>query len=205
MKISITLDDVLRAKTAQFGKMYKKYIDNDIDLETIDFSKNNLCKAFGFKTQKEYEKFLYEDYVFEVFGEATTCEKQLDKKLNLWLLSLQDNEEVSEPVEVSLSNPMEFNTSIGYTYFFISKMATRIREVFLPAVSSEIWDKCDVLITADPKLLSCKPDNKIAIKIETDYNKECNADYTYDKLSSFISDEEIIGKLDSIVKDGKKQ
>ena len=153
MRLCFTIDDVLRAKTIQFGKIYKKYINPEIDLATLDFSTNNYAQIFGFESKKEYNKFLYEDYAFEIFAEAGTCEKTVDKKLNLWLLDLQNNADLQEPVETLWANPMEFNASIGFTYFFLSKMATRIREVFLPADSSLIWTKCDVLVTADPKLL----------------------------------------------------
>ena len=200
MRICITLDDVLRAKTYQFGKIYKKNIDPSIQLDTLDMSSGDLCEIFGFKDRKEFNKFLYEDYVFEIFGEAITTEKGVDKKLNLWLLQMADNDELDEPVELLLANPMEFNASIGFSYFFVSKLATRIREVHFPADSQKIWDLCDVLITADKKLLDNKPKGKKSIKIETDYNVDSNADYTYEKLSAFLDDEEIINKLQ---KDGE--
>ena len=32
MTICFTLDDVIRAKTAQIGNVYRKYIDSSIDL-----------------------------------------------------------------------------------------------------------------------------------------------------------------------------
>ena len=195
MRICITLDDVLRAKTYQFGKIYKKNINPSIQLETLDMSSGDLCEIFGFKKRKEYNKFLYEDYVFEIFGEANTSEKGVDKKLNLWLLQMADNDDLDEPVELLLSNPMEFNASIGCSYFFVSILATRIREVHFPADSQKIWDLCDVLITADKKLLDNKPEGKKSIKIETDYNADSTADYTYEKLSDFLDDEEIINKL----------
>lgn len=196
MKLCLTLDDVLRNKTVQLGKIYKKYINPDIDLETLDFSTNNYEDIFGFESKKEFNKFLYEDYVFEVFGEATACEKTLDKKLNLWLLEQENNDELKNKLEVCLSNPKEFNASIGYTFFFLSKMATRIREVFFPLDSLDIWNKCDVLITADPNLLNNKPEGKTAIKIENDYNKECESDYSYESLSKFLLDKDLIVKLD---------
>ena len=75
-------------------------------------------------------------------------------------------------------------------------MATRIRNIFFPADSSEIWDRCDVLITADPGLLNNKPEGKTSIKIENDYNKACEADYTYGSLAEFLQDKEIILTLD---------
>lgn len=196
MKICLTLDDVLRNKTVQLGKIYKKYINPDIDLETLDFSTNNYEEIFGFKSRKEFNKFLYEDYVFEIFGEATACEKTLDKKLNLWLLEQENNDDLQNKLQVSISNPREFNASIGCTCFFLSKMATRIREIFFPADSNDIWEKCDVLITADPGLLKSKPEGKTSIKISNDYNEDCEADYTYDSLANFLLDKDIIPNLD---------
>ena len=167
LTIGITLDDVLRAKTAQIGKIYKKYIDSNINLEKLDFSTDNYTKIFNFKSKTDFIKFLYEDYVFEIFGEAGMVEKTLDKELNLWHIALNDDDEIDEEVKLILTNSREFNASIGYTYFFLSKMGTRIREVYLPEDYMTIWDKCDVLITADKKLLSKKPDNKISVKIDT--------------------------------------
>lgn len=192
MRLTFTLDDVLRNKTVQIGKIYKKYIDPDIDLESLDFSTNNYEKIFNFESRKEYEKFLYEDFVFEIFAEATACEKTLDKKLNLWLIEQENNEDLQDELKIAFSNPMEFNASIGYTYFFLSKMATRIREVFLPSDSSEIWERSDVLVTADPKLIQNKPEGKTVIKIENDYNRNLTADYTFNSLADFLQDKEIL-------------
>ena len=119
----------------------------------------------------------------------------MDKKLNLWLIEQENNDDLEDELKVAITNPMEFNASIGYTYFFLSKMATRVREIFLPADSSEIWERSDVLVTADPKLLQNKPEGKTVIKIENDYNKNLEADYTFSSLSDFLLDKEIIVNL----------
>lgn len=195
LTIGITLDDVLRAKTAQIGKIYKKYIDSNINLEKLDFSTDNYTKIFNFKSKTDFIKFLYEDYVFEIFGEAGMVEKTLDKELNLWHIALNDDDEIDEEVKLILTNSREFNASIGYTYFFLSKMGTRIREVYLPEDYMTIWDKCDVLITADKKLLSKKPDNKISVKIDTTYNRNNDADFNYDNMMSLLKDEMFLKKI----------
>ena len=194
MKLCFTLDDVLRDMSGQFAKAYKRYVKPDLDLEAIDFHTNDYCTLFGFESKKAFQKFLYEEYPFEIFGEANACKKMLDKKLNLWLID-KENTYTPDEFDVSLANPFEYNASIGYGYFFISKMATRIRNCFFPKNSSEIWEKCDVLVTAEPKLLENKPEGKTAIKIEMPYNKECPCDYSYDGLDKFLEDEEIINKL----------
>lgn len=195
MRICITLDDVIRAKTAQICKMYQKYIDPSINLDELDLSVNNLGEVLGFESDSEYKDFLYNTYSYEVFAEASTTEKMVDKTLNLWHMNLSNNDELDEPVEVMLANAFEFNNSIGYTYFFLSKIATRVREIYLPMDSSTIWDKCDVLVTATPNLISNKPDGKIVVKIEMPYNKDIESDYSYQKLSDFLNDNEIIEKL----------
>lgn len=190
IKICITLDDVLRAKTKQIGFVYKKYINEDIDLENIDLSNKDIMEALNFGSKKEFNKFLYEDYPFEIFAEASTMGNSVDKKLNLWHIALNDNEEIDEELDLMLANPMEFNASIGFTYFFLSKTATRIREVYLPLNSLSILDKCDIIITADVKLLTNLPKNKIGVKINTEYNENVKGDniFSFDSLNDFIND-----------------
>jgi hypothetical protein len=195
MRICITLDDVIRAKTKQFGKMMVKSFKMDSEsLSNMEITTNDLCEAFGFESRGEYNKFLYEDYPFEIFAEAPVMERMLDKNLNLWMLGIL-NEDGWEDTEFILANPYEFNTSIGFTCFFLSQIATRVREFYFPADSSKIWDRCDVLITADPKLLSEKPEGKTSIRIDAPYNKDCACDYSYESLSKLIEDDKIKEKF----------
>ena len=191
MKICITLDDVLRAKTKQVGKIYKKFV-KDIDLDHIEVTSNSVEDILGL-TKEEARKFLYDDYPFEIFAEAEVCEKMLDKNLNLWHLRM--HEEYDDEFELCIANPYEFNTSIGNTCFFLARIATRVREFHFPTNSSDIWNYCDVLVTADPALLDCKPEGKKSVKIETSYNKDSESDLSYDALSSLLNDSEFFSKL----------
>ena len=192
MKICFTLDDVIRAKTVQIGKIYKKNVDGDIDLDALDFSTNDYQEIFSFKTKADWQKFLYSDYAYEIFGEAPVTTKGVDKEFNLWLIGLQD---IDEEIEVSLANPFEFNASIGFTCFFLSKIASRVRELYFPVNSSDIWNRCDVLVTADPKLIEEKPEGKICVKINMPYNKDLDADYSFDNLSDALKDNNILKNL----------
>ena len=54
MKICFTLDDVIRAKTVQIGKIYKRNINGDIDLDALDFSTNDYQEIFSFKTKADW-------------------------------------------------------------------------------------------------------------------------------------------------------
>ena len=125
MKIAITLDDVIRNKSKQIIKIYKKYVDPDFDEDNVDLTTNDFQKILEYDTLQDYYKFLYEDYAFEIFAEGEVVEKMLDKKLNLWHIAINDYDEYDEPIEIMIANPFEFNASIGYTHFFLSKIATR--------------------------------------------------------------------------------
>lgn len=194
MKICFTLDDVIRAKTERIYEVYCKFVDQDKDSGDFSRDTNDYFSELPFDTKSEYNEFLYKDYPFEIFGEAEVCEKMLDKELNLWLIDMSDKYEFDN-LSFMLANPFEFNQSIGFTYFFLSKIATRIREVYLPTDSSTIFDKCDVLVTADPKLLNNKPEGKVTVKIETGYNKECESDYTFESLSAFLKDDTVMDSI----------
>lgn len=192
MKICFTIDDVIRAKTVQIGKIYKRNINCDIDLDALDFSTNDYQEIFNFKTKGDWQKFLYSDYAYEIFGEAPVTTKGVDKEFNLWLIEMQD---IDEEFEIMLANPFEFNASIGFTCFFLSKIASRVRELYFPLDSSEIWNKCDVLVTADPKLIEEKPEGKICVKINMPYNKDLEADYSFDSLSDALKENKMVRKL----------
>ena len=198
MRLCFTLDDVIRNRTYQTCKVYQQKIDSSIDLEELDLTNSDLSQVLGFDDYNKYEKFVYEDFVFDIFGKAPVTTQGVDRELNLWHIALQDYEGLGEEVEVSLANPLEYNSSICFTYFFLSKIATRIRDVFFPVDSLEIWDRCDVLVTADPFLIENKPEGKMCVKIAMPYNTECQADYTYDSLSEALKD----NKLLRVMEDG---
>lgn len=189
MKICFTLDDVLRKKTYQMCQVYKKKVNADINLESLRLDEKDMMKELNFTDKNKYNKFLYEDYPYEIFGEAPIAYKLLAPDFNMWLLGLT-NLDIEEPVGVMIANPFEFNLSIGWTCFFLSKLASRVREYYFPTDSITIWDRCDMLITAEPRLIKERPDGKICVKIEMPYNKDLEADYTYASVKDFLNDKE---------------
>lgn len=195
MRICFTLDDVLRAKTAAMVNCYCKAVKPGTDPSEFKVTNPEIKKNFKFPTRDGYEKFLYHDYALDIFGDCDTCSPMLDKSLNLWELDITEGRDDTEGAEVMIANPDEFNTSIGFTLFFIYRMATRARRLLFPKDRKEIWDECDILVTADAKLLDTKPEDKVSVKIETEYNKECKADYAYPSLIAFIRDKENFAKV----------
>lgn len=195
MKIAIDLNDVIRDFTMNFAKYYSREYNKGFDLNDIEFWTNDLSAVLPFKTDRAYEKFTYEDFSYELFAKNPTATSNLGVELNEWYEKIVKNIESEESIDIMIVSPMEYGLSIQCTLFFLSKIGTRFREIYLPTDSLTIWDKCDALITANPLLLDNKPENKVSIKIKTDYNNECESDYTYSTLSVFLKNENNILKL----------
>lgn len=187
MKIAIDLNDVLRAYTRNFAKVFKQEYDHTFDSDTIEITTNNLEQVFPFENKTEYNRFVYQDYPFELFGKCDAMTKETPASLTLWVNKLKDID-TEEPIDVIIVSPMEYGLSIQSSYFFLSKLGCKVREVYFPTDSLTIWDKCDVLITANPKLLDNKPEGKVSIKIVADYNINNVADETFTTICDFFSD-----------------
>lgn len=197
MKIAIDLNDVIRNYTAQFASYYKKNIDRELDIDELDVWTNDLKQVFRFESKQKYLEFIYNDFPYEIFGCAQTMNKNTGSKLSDWCKEIQNLDEIPELCIVSTG---EYDKTIGSTHFFLSKIGLKIRETHLMLNDDEIWDKCDVLITANPDLLILKPDNKISIKIDTSYNTEVESDFSYDTFIDFIDDTDVFEKLNNKLK-----
>ena len=169
-------------------KYYIEGYDHKFDLTDFEFWSNDLRAVFPFTSDNSYYNFVYNDYAFELFGKCGVCTRKLESELNDWTEKTIKELDTDEDIETMFVSTKEYGLSIGNTYFFLSKLGTKIREVYFPKDSITIWDKCDALITANPDLLTTKPKGKISIKIKSEYNKDFEADYTYKDFSSFLID-----------------
>ena len=144
-----------------------------------------------FSSKEQYKRFVYEDYPFELYGKCPLVEKDLGRDLNEWIeFNLPDEE-----IEVMFVSPMECDLTIQSTYSFLAKIGSRVREVYFPIDSSTVWNKCDFLITANPRFFNNKINDKKIIKINKDYNKEYKGDLSYNSLMDIIKDKEFINKI----------
>lgn len=198
MKIAIDLNDVIRSYTSQFATFYKKGIDKSFDIDNVDIYTNELDKVFPFKSERDYQNFVYVDYPYELFGTAEPMHRRLPHRMNDWLQNDLANMDVEKP-EVILVSPYEFALTIQSTHFFLSKTASRVRECYFPDNSTKIWDRCDILITANPKLLDTKPEGKITFKIKAPYNKESVGDYEFESFMNVMDDPN--GTIEKIIKE----
>lgn len=203
MKIAIDINDVVRDYTNQFIKCYNKIIDPSFEIKTDDVTDFDFFNVFPFtdengnKDKDLYYKFKYEDAAFDLFGRAEVTEKRVPSEMILWLQNTLRNFEEDKIPEVMFVSPFEMNLSIQSTLSFLARIGNRVREIYFPTDSSTIWDKCDLLITANPNLISSVPEGKTVFKINAPYNKEAKAEYSYDNIIDVIHDKD--NKLQDLI------
>ena len=148
--VGIELNGVIRNINKQILKYYIKDIDMSLDIDEID-DKDDPFKYAKFDSRKERNEFVYADYPYEIFGCAKTMEKDLAPYMTKWLYELTNYEDNN--VELKFFSMDEEALTIQSSFFFLSKIGTRVREVTFPTDYESIREKYDVIITANPSTL----------------------------------------------------
>ena len=198
MKIGIELNNIVRDLNKQIIKYYKKDINQSFDDKNVNYNVTNIIDSIDFKSKKAKFEYMYVDYPYEIFGCAQTTHRNLAVTINNWLISLGNKED--DRYDVKFFSLKEEALSIQSTYYFLSKIGCRVREMFFPKDGVEMWKKCDVIITLNERIIDNKPEGKVVVLINKDDNKNLQGkvDLHYDSLFDLISDTEFINKVRQI-------
>lgn len=198
MKIGIELNNIVRDLNKQIIKYYKKDINQSFDDKNVNYNVTNIIDNIDFKSKKAKFEYMYVDYPYEIFGCAPTTHRNLAVTINNWLISLGNKED--DRYDVKFFSLKEEALSIQSTYYFLSKIGCRVREMFFPKDGVEMWKKCDVIITLNERIIDNKPEGKVVVLINKDDNKNLQGkvDLHYDSLFDLISDTEFINKVRQI-------
>ena len=188
--IAVEISDVLRDNLSQLEYTYNKYINNIIDLSKNPVTSPNLIESFPMPSIDELNKFMYEEAALEIFGHADERENNLINKFNLFIMDMTD----LYGHEVIITS-REVMTAIPATLFFLSKTRCQCETIKFSKTYEEQWNNVDILITANPEVLKCKPEGKVAIKVNTTYNKDSQSDYQISTLFDIINNDEYIEKI----------
>lgn len=199
IRVGIDLDHVIRDINRQIVKYYQRDIDESIDVDDVDYKDDVINTVCHFKTKKEKEIFLYEDYPLEVFGHAGQVDRNLSRDLNLWMEQLTNQEDYD--VEFFFYSLREYNLTIQSSYFFLAKIGSRVRQVVFPKDKKELLEYGDVFITAyedNAKFLHAN--GKKVIYVKTNFNKNGvkYSDLEYSSFRKFLDDENKLNKLGNI-------
>lgn len=194
--IGVELNHVVRNINKQIIKYYVKEYAPDVDPDDID-DREDVLKTFAkFDSKYERNNFIFIDYPYEIFGCANTMEKKLAVKITNWLTDISNIED--EDIRIIFYSMNEEAITIQSTFFFLSKIGTRVRKVIFPKSIEEVWEECDVVITARDEFFEKEiPEGKKVVLINRPFNKDCKdkAFLNYDNLSEIITDEEFFNKL----------
>ena len=175
--------------------MFKKVVNPSFDVSYEEIDDFNLINIFPFYDENGnvdnylFNKFKYEDCAFEIYGRAEAMDRTLPADFNLWTQNTMRNFEDENLPEIIIFSPFEMNLSIQSTLSFLARFGIRLREIHFPTDSLTMWDKCDIMITANPKLIQNKPEDKVCIKINAPYNKETKGTYEFNSMLEVIHDE----------------
>ena len=193
-RIGIELNGVLRDTLEKFKQIYERnFIDNPhTELTnktyTLDLSGNteldeqlppfkyeilsdvtslNLMEHFKFQNEDELYSFMFEEFTMELFGHAPSTEINTFNLLNELYYDLRDEYDIT-----ILSD--EIGKSKPASLFFLAKFGCLIEKVvfYSEPTKSRLWDEVDILLTANPDHIENKPEDKVVIKYNTNYNKD---------------------------------
>lgn len=198
MKIGIELNNIVRDINKQIIKYYKKDIDKSFDDKNVNYNVTNIIDVIDFKSKKAKFEYMYVDYPYEIFGCAPTMHRNLAVTINNWIAELNNKED--DVYDIKLFSLKEEGLSIQSTYYFLSKIGCRIREIFFPKDGKDMWEKCDVIVTLNERIIDNKPEGKVVVLINKDDNENLQnkVDLKYDSLMDLITDTEFFNKVRSI-------
>jgi len=148
--------------------------------------------------QKALDEFLYNTHAFQIFGMAEEYTRELEleekkivndkeviKKRKIMKKAMHEinriqafglREELFETVLISKLK----DQSITSTFHFLAKSGCRVKNIIFVDEDHLKWDYCDVMIDCVPEVFQAKPENKIGIKINREYNQWDKTDFSFD-------------------------
>jgi hypothetical protein len=127
----------------------------------------------------------------EIFGHSPSTEMTTFNVLNDIYFEFRDEFQLT-----IVSN--EIGKSKPSTLFFLSKFGCLLEKVIFYSESTKnnMWNEVDILLTSNPELLLDKPENKIVVKYNTNYNKQIESKYEINSISEFS---EMIKKIKNVI------
>lgn len=167
----LSLEDIIKFEEET---MTTFFIDNPIDV--FYSTRNNISEETITRTSQElYRDFLYKDYLIEIFGNARTVEHQT----NLYLYTLLHRyQEYDFKILVK-----DYRVTVAPTLLFLSSIRLPVTEIKFVKSYDEIWDNCDVYVTANPEIIKTVKYGKKVIKFNHQINEDVEAETSISSLS----------------------
>ena len=162
--------------TVEVIKEMREPEDTPDDINPIDYEVGEDGKAPAdfmlFKPEEKreltaremYNRFMYEDFNFEIHGAAPKLYPQLDTDIDKFLQKYEDS------VDFTVMS-VENRFSIPPTLFFLSKIQAKFKDYKFLDNPLDMWKHVNVLITTNPAILKMGvPWDKKLIKLNRPFN-----------------------------------
>lgn len=146
-------------------------------------------------TPKEVmNKFIYEDHPFQIFAKAPEYDGAVELCNKIQGLGL--NNKWFKTVLICKG----YGPIVPATHSFLGLHHSRVRNLVFVDSDEEKWTHCDVLIDASSRAIQSVPEDKHIIRIEREWNKYDQIDFTYQDLNGVYK----MGILEKLLKPTKK-
>lgn len=225
MKIGVSIDGVLRDFLGQVKETHLKYFPTEEGKDEIKIENYELDKWVTFPEEevKQGEMEFNPDFDEESFLESkenteltevkdkVTLDEFLYERCTVEIFGYAE-ESISSAVEtlnqLTLDNPRhefilisrEGGMAIPSTLFFLAKTKSSCPNIKFVKEYSKVWDYVDVMVTDHPKIIDTKPNGKVSIIIDKEYNKIFNQNKMRFKTIKEI-DSSVLNKVESILSD----
>lgn len=175
MEIFISINGVLRNLIQKFDYHYNDYFlssELEEEGEIFEYGKegkvqnDNLLNYYKFQSKEELDNFIFIDYPIEIFGHAGISYNTAFTDLNKIIYENKEH-------NFTLIGLDELGKAKPATLFFLSKNGFMGNNVKF-TMSSEIddlWNKCDLWISDEKRIINSCPKNKKVVKFNTDFNQ----------------------------------
>lgn len=187
-KVFINITGVLRDTYAKAASEYRKYyIETELEEgeeEPFEYdmvlpvNTDDLSNHFKFQSEDEMKYFFFVEFAIEIFGHSAPVYSGVFRDLADLMKDNDDWEITIVSDEVGKGKPSSL--------FFLSKNTCYVDNYrfYKKDNVEEMWNECDVWITAECDVIKTKPEGKTVVKVETEYNKDLKSDYTVEKLTN---------------------
>lgn len=172
----------------EFKEGYKKTVYMKSELEVVYYSNQKFEEETVFLSKEDaLNVFRYEDYLMELYG---TCPKTYTNVgLDLSKLVYKYKDEVDFCIIVK-DKPVTY----APTLFFLSTLRPIINNYHFVNSFENVWNLCDIYITANPDFVSTIPSEKEIILKNMPYNDHLNLENKFNNLYELLENN-IIDKL----------
>jgi len=129
-----------------------------------------------FTAKEMLDKFIYEEYPFQIFARADQYENAMETANRIQALGRDTG--LFRTILVSTCKM----GAIPATYAFLSTHHCRIKNIHFVDSDEEKWELCDILIDDTPQAIHAKPPGKEVVKIEQTWNKWDKVSHKFESL-----------------------